>query len=508
VSLADAIETEAQAPGRDGPAPAEGSWGKGRAARKAELEELAAQRRRSMLARVPPAGISRVRLASKLAQEIDSSWRTGTGAALTDLYARGEAHEVDGVVHRGPGPQQQGRARLAPAAADPAEVRARVLALARTRPYWFRRELLGSVTVGALDQIAAAIQGLVADGELEQIDGSRVRVRPEPAPSPPAPVAPRQEEVRDAADRGLDAAAGVDPAEEREAGPGDDVPVAGGGDGPDGVGERVAGWDHLGLVGRDGDAGADPARPVEQPEPGAAASGGEGAPEAAGPEPVARAARVWGRRGSSPRRDQVVAVVLEHPKGIAPREVAALIGTEVSQAAAALQAAERLGLVRRTGSTLSVRYWPPKRTAQPLPSTSSTAESGADRATRSTPDQEARGRTATAGAASAAGAPDAPSGSPPPPEPAPAPRTGSEAREVGGTRPTEIDANLFNRVVEQNAKLAELQADRDGWEDLAEERAAELHQVRATLDRLRVPTGALLWRLGWLEGRLGPETGR
>jgi hypothetical protein len=98
-----------------------------------------------------------------------------------------------------------------------------------------------------------------------------------------------------------------------------------------------------------------------------------------------------------------------------------------------------------------------------------------------------------------------------PPELDARPQTDVGARERDGFSPgstVEVNLSLFNKVCEQNEQIATLREDRNGWETLAEERAAELHQVRATLDRLGVPAGALVWRLGWLEGRVWRGDGR
>lgn len=54
---------------------------------------------------------------------------------------------------------------------------------------------------------------------------------------------------------------------------------------------------------------------------------------------------------------------------------------------------------------------------------------------------------------------------------------------------------------ETRAELAAVERQRD---DLH----VDLDAVSETLDRLGIPSGVLAWRLGWLEGRLGPETRR
>jgi hypothetical protein len=191
MSLADA-ELLAPSTERDGPRPAEGSWDKKRAARKAEVDRKAAERRRSVLDRIPAGGITRARLTAKLVQALGSSWQTGVGAALQELIASGEAHEIDGAVFRGPGPT---RAAAAAAASLPTssttasvEARARVMALARTQTWWFRRQLVQAVTSSPIWDVARAVSELLAEGELEEMDGSRIRVRPLPAESTAAPA--------------------------------------------------------------------------------------------------------------------------------------------------------------------------------------------------------------------------------------------------------------------------------------------------------------------------------
>jgi hypothetical protein len=98
-----------------------------------------------------------------------------------------------------------------------------------------------------------------------------------------------------------------------------------------------------------------------------------------------------------------------------------------------------------------------------------------------------------------------------PPEIDARPQTDVGARERDDFSPgstVEVNLSLFNKVCEQNEQIATLREDRNGWETLAEERGGELYQVRATLDRLGVPAGALVWRLGWLEGRVWRGDGR
>lgn len=65
-----------------------------------------------------------------------------------------------------------------------------------------------------------------------------------------------------------------------------------------------------------------------------------------------------GRGQGAPRRDQLVALVEQHPEGLAAREVARLAGISSAAASQALQDAHRAGLVRHTGARQAARYWP------------------------------------------------------------------------------------------------------------------------------------------------------
>lgn len=60
-----------------------------------------------------------------------------------------------------------------------------------------------------------------------------------------------------------------------------------------------------------------------------------------------------------PRRDQLVRLVCEHPEGVSVRELARETGLAGTLVSSTLQSAAALGLIRRTGATLSSRYWPP-----------------------------------------------------------------------------------------------------------------------------------------------------
>jgi hypothetical protein len=97
-----------------------------------------------------------------------------------------------------------------------------------------------------------------------------------------------------------------------------------------------------------------------------------------------------------------------------------------------------------------------------------------------------------------------------PPELDARPQTDVGARERDGSSPStvEINGSLFDRVLAQGEQIRVLERATVEAFARADDAESNLDQVRETLDRLRVPTGALLWRLGWLEGRLGPETGR
>jgi transcriptional regulator with XRE-family HTH domain len=429
VSLADA-EEHAPSTGRDGPAPAEGSWDKKRAERKAEADRKAAERRKAVLDRIPAGGITRARLTAKLVQALGSSWQAGVGAVLQELFVDSEAHEIEGAVFRGPAPVQVPAAPSTPASSATAsvEARARVMALARTQSWWFRRQLLSNCTTSPIWDVARAITELLAEGELEELDGSRIRVRPVPATSTvgtPAPStsvgasSPVGGDTSSSLDSGAtaerepsaDAALVPEPSSARESGASEPraeetparrpVPR----EDPDGVnaGALPAAEDQAGSADLVVTGGAAPSDPVARiralPRPASLA----------GPD-----LRAWRTRHEISMRD--LASALQLP-GRTSDSVASSISAYERRAGyghkPTLEALEALfGSDPVAGAPEPAQPSPPAPAVESSieePASTSVAESEPAVVSPADPDQEARGRTVAAGAAPTAGAPDAPS---------------------------------------------------------------------------------------------------
>lgn len=228
--------------------------------------------------------------------------------------------------------------------------------------------------------------------------------------------------------------------------------------------------------------------------------------------------RDGGNRYAAPRRDQCVAIVLEHPEGIAVRDIARLVHASPETVGQTLQGAHRLHLVRRTGERAAVRYFPPFTASNPH---------GLQPA--ASPDQMARPWVDVAEEAGLPG----PDGFPAPVvvhEPIPPNAREPDAHRRAIASPVAVPDLVEAAKVRWEERAPREAAFVEGLKAIADREAAapptevpepivlrddgiasdlaslrsDLAKIYASLDRLKVPPGPLDYRLGWVEGRFGP----